>query len=89
MEVALPENVLAEAETLVQSAVHYWDKLGKVSTESFRQTFLQREGVLRPTASGWQLKVNRTGVDILFEFMPWGYGIVRLPWMRTLLSVDW
>lgn len=85
----LPDDVLAEAENLIQSAVHYWDKLGNVSTESFRYTFLNREGVLRPTSSGWLLKVNRTGVDILTEFMPWGYGIVRLPWMKTLLSVDW
>lgn len=89
LEVALPDTVLAEAENLIQSAVHYWDKLGKVSTESFRYTFLNREGVLRPSASGWVLKVNRTGVDILMEFMPWGYGIVRLPWMQTILSVDW
>lgn len=89
MEVSLPESTLEEAENLIQSAAHYWDKLGAVSTESFRYTFLHREGVLRPSASGWLLKVNRTGLDILMEFMPWGYGIVRLPWMRTILSVDW
>lgn len=89
MEVALPESTLEEAENLIQSAAHYWDKLGSVSTESFRYTFLQREGVMRPSASGWVLKVNRTGLDILMEFMPWGYGIVRLPWMKTILSVDW
>lgn len=89
LEVDLPENVLSESNGLVEAAIHYWPKLGQVSVEAFRETFLTRSGVLKASASGWQLKVERITLDILMEFMPWGIGVLRMPWMKTMLTVDW
>lgn len=80
---------LVEAEELIQSAIDYWEKLGKVNAEEFRNTFLVREGKLSPAGDGWNLKVERRSFDILLQFIPWGYGIIRFPWMDKMLHVDW
>lgn len=88
-EITFTQSQLAEAEELIQSAIDYWEKLGKVNTEEFRNTFLVREGKLSPAGDGWNLKVERRSFDILLQFIPWGYGIIRFPWMNKMLHVDW
>jgi hypothetical protein len=27
--------------------------------------------------------------DVLLSFLPWGYGIIKLPWLERPLFVDW
>lgn len=87
--VSFEQTQLDEAEDLLRSAIGYWEKLGKVSPEEFRDTFLAREGKLTPTGDGWHLKIERRSFDILLQFIPWGYGIIRFPWMAKMLHVDW
>lgn len=83
-----PEE-MAEGETLLKSAIAYWDKLGEVDPEQFRETFLRREGRLTWEGSGWNLKVDRQTYDVLLKFLPWSFGIVKFPWMEKMITVDW
>ncbi len=85
----LPEEMVNETDELVQAAVGYWSKLGQLSAADFRAAFVRREGRLKASGEGWQLKVDRQTLDILMEYLPWSIGVVRLPWMEHLLVVDW
>lgn len=82
-------SVLEEADTLLQAAIGYWNKIGNISPNDFRQAFILREGRLKDGGGSWQLKVERQTLDVLMEFLPWSIGVIRLPWMEQLLAVDW
>lgn len=74
---------------LLQSVTGYWPPLKNTSAEGLRKTFLQREGKLVRTATGWRLTVAQKTVDVLFGKLPWGFSTIRLPWMPAVLHVDW
>ena len=74
---------------LLDVAIDYWSALGKTSPEGLREAFLQRKGKLINRPSGWLLQVERTTIDVLVDRLPWGLGIVKLPWMRDFMTVEW
>ncbi len=78
-----------ECEALLTAVIANWSVLKQTSPEGLRQAFLQREGILRHNDSGWQLKVQRQPHDILLDFLPWSYSILKLPWMQDMMFVDW
>ncbi|MGA2822669.1 MAG: contractile injection system tape measure protein [Bacteroidales bacterium] len=78
-----------EYETLLKSVLGHWEPLHGTSIEGLRQTFLQREGKLTPTETGWKLRVEQKTVDILLDKLPWGYSTIKLPWMQDILNVEW
>lgn len=85
----ISEAERAEAETLLTALIQYWKILGTISTTDLRTTFLIREGRLSKNRDGWKLKVDRKAFDMLLNELPWGIGIIRLPWMETTVFVDW
>ncbi len=87
---ALPEAALAEGETLLQTAIDYWEVLKSTSPDGLREGFLQREGKLTRNEEGnWKLQVEQQTIDILLSRLPWGVSLVKLPWMADLLIVEW
>jgi hypothetical protein len=74
---------------LLKVAIDYWSALGNTSPEGLREGFLQRKGKLINRPSGWLLQVERTTIDVLVDRLPWGLGIVKLPWMGDFLTVEW
>jgi hypothetical protein len=85
----LPIEWLTAGEQLLQAVIRNWDKLGQSTPEALREGFLQRSGKLGRDSMGDHLRVEQRGVDVLLEFLPWGIGIVKLPWMKRLLRVEW
>jgi hypothetical protein len=79
----------AEASALLASVIEHWAVLKTTSAEGLRHTFLLRDGKLERQPHQWQLTVDRHGVDVLLESLPWGFSIVSLPWMPTPLFVSW
>lgn len=79
----------AEAETLLEVVVEHWGALGNASTDALREGFLQRAGKLQTHSLGRQLKIEQNTLDILLQQLPWGIGMIRLPWMHDLLTVEW
>jgi len=86
-------TISAEAQTegnfLLQAAIDHWGALGSSSPDGLREGFLQRAGKLERRQSRWFLQVERKTLDILLDRLPWGIGVVKLPWMEEVLHVKW
>lgn len=78
-----------ESEALLGAVVSHWSALKNTSTEGFRSAFLQRRGLLRKEDYGWRLNVERRPFDMLLDHLPWSIGIVKLPWMKKPIYVEW
>ena len=79
-----------EAANLLQNVVVRWTALKNSSPESVQKTFMQRDGILRREGhSGWKIIVERESVDVLLQKLPWGLSAFKLPWMSTLVNVEW
>jgi hypothetical protein len=86
----LAEAALAEGETMLQTVINYWDVLKSTSPDGLREGFLQRSGKLTSANDGnWKLQVEQQSIDILLGRLPWGLSMVTLPWMESLLIVEW
>ncbi|MFZ4699116.1 MAG: contractile injection system tape measure protein, partial [Candidatus Methylumidiphilus sp.] len=85
----LSEAEQTESAALIASATAHWKALKGTSPDGFRRAFLQRDGRLSRQESGWHLLVPRVGYDVLLDSLPWGIGLVMLPWMAEPLAVEW
>ena len=88
--IALTEIEIEEAEALLQAVIKHWDVLKNTGIDGLRGTFLLRSGKLSQREDGdWFLQVENKGFDILMAQLPWGIGMIKLPWMQRLLWVEW
>ncbi|WP_271769656.1 contractile injection system tape measure protein [Aquimarina algiphila] len=80
---------LNEARSLLKSVIQHWDALKNTSVDGLREGFINRSGKLLKTETGWQLYVEQKAQDILLQHLPWGIGMVKFPWMKELLQINW
>lgn len=85
----LTELEIEVTESLLRGLLANWDKLKSSSIDSLREGFLIRDGYLEQNAMGWQLEVDRKAMDILVDFIPWSYSLIKLSWMGMSLSTKW
>lgn len=85
----IDEELKSHAEELLGSVISQWSALKNTGIETFRHTFLQRTGKLTPVDNGLLLQVEPHAADILLGKLPWGIGIVKLPWMYQILYTEW
>jgi Contractile injection system tape measure protein len=78
-----------EAQSLLLAVIGHWSSLKNTSPDGFRQEFLQREGKLETRDSVFHLTVEQRSIDVLLPSLPWSFSIIRLPWMKGPLRVDW
>jgi len=79
-----------EAIALLNAVIGHWDVLRNTSPDGLRGTFLLRPGKVSWRDDGdWVLQVEPRSVDILLEQLPWGISMITLPWMDTMLWVEW
>jgi hypothetical protein len=78
-----------ECDSLLQSVIEHWTVLKQVSTASLQQTFFQRNGKLSFSNDRWLLQVEQKTEDVLLQFLPWSYSIIRYPWMHKPLFTEW
>lgn len=78
-----------ECVQLLNAVAANWTALKGTSGESMREAFFKREGVLEQQANGWNLKVEKTTIDILLDKLPWGISIIRMPWSEAMIFVNW
>lgn len=79
----------AEAAELLDACLAQWDKLGNTSRAGLQQNFLQRAGRLMKIDDRLRLDVEQSSIDVLLDYLPWGIGMVKLPWMKEILYVNW
>ena len=75
--------------TLLATMRANWPPLAQSSNGALREAFLQREGRLERTESGWSLQVESRVLDILLDQLPWGYFTIRHAWMPVPINVRW
>lgn len=78
-----------EVQNLLTAAIEQWEILKNSSPAALQGGFLQREGKLFFRGERWFLQVEKKPIDILLAHLPWTLSMVRLPWMKQLLSVEW
>lgn len=79
----------SEAESLLRSVISYWAILKNTSADGVRSAFLQRSALLAPSDEGWKMQVEHSAIDVLLGQLPWGFSIVKLPWMNKPLFTEW
>lgn len=85
----ITKNETEHCTEFLQAVIQNWASLKNTSVSGFREAFINRNGVLRKGDSGWTLTVERKTYDMLMEQLPWQMGLVKLPWMRKPMMVEW
>ncbi|MGZ8158744.1 MAG: contractile injection system tape measure protein [Methylobacter sp.] len=89
-DMALTDAEKEEAEALLEAVIRHWDVLRNTGINGLRGTFLLRSGKLSLRDDGdWLLQVESKSYDILLGQLPWGIGMIKLPWMWRMLWVEW
>jgi len=87
--IELSDRMKMEGDKLLRAAIGHWKALKSTSPAGLREGFLQRPGKLIPGSFENRLIVEAKSHDVLLSYLPWGYGILKLPWMQLPLVVDW
>lgn len=85
----LPSGYRKEADALLAAIIDNWKALRTTSITGFRQSFLKRDGLLTDNGPTWTLQVERKGHDVLLGSVPWGFSMIRFPWMQKPVVVEW
>jgi hypothetical protein len=87
--IRLTKKEIAESDMLLKSVIENWKALKNTSPEGFRESFIQRKGILIEAEQHWTLQVERKGFDLLLNTIPWGFNIIKLPWTKKHIRVEW
>ncbi|MEM9685290.1 MAG: contractile injection system tape measure protein [Bacteroidota bacterium] len=79
----------AAVRELLERVITEWGALKGSSPEVLQVNYLQREGKLTPRSDYWQLDLERQTADVLLDRLPWGIGVVKLPWMNHIVYTTW
>ncbi|WPO92594.1 contractile injection system tape measure protein [Chryseobacterium sp. HR92] len=79
----------SQAKNVIESVQHNWAPMKKSSAALLQNEFFQRPGKLVITDSDYTLIVERKTQDILLEKLSWGIGLVKLPWQKKFIFVNW
>jgi hypothetical protein len=85
----LSTEYLQEANDLLEAAIAQWSILKNTSASGLREGFLQRNGKLFTKNGNLWLQVEKHSIDILLDYLPWNLGIIKLPWLKDMLRVEW
>lgn len=79
----------AACDNLLRAVLTHWRALKSNSIEWMRGQFFLRAAKLERVDSNWRLTVERRVQDVLLDRLPWGGGVVGLPWMQGPVYVHW
>ena len=86
---ALTPDDHAEIAALLDAVREHWSALRGTAVDGLRLSFLQRRGLLAHGDGAWTLRMQSESFDMLLGLLPWSIALVRLPWMREPLVVEW
>ena len=87
--ISISDTESETAEGLLHAMINYWPAIGHSSVEGFRGNWLIREGLLNETEQQWELIVKRRSYDLLLNQAPFSYHLIKYPWMKKPLYVNW
>ena len=87
--IKLNDNEKKECNDLLYTVIKYWEALKGTSKEALQETFICRKAKLNFKEDHWLLQVEKNTMDILINRLPWGFSIIKLPWLKYLIHVEW
>ncbi|WP_114325456.1 contractile injection system tape measure protein [Candidatus Colwellia aromaticivorans] len=88
-ENSLTENEKALADTVLLSLKSHWSVLKNTSISTIRESFLQRSGMMKLDDEQCHLHIERKGIDVLIDQIPFSLSIIRLAWIKQPIIVTW
>ncbi|TSJ43012.1 hypothetical protein FO440_02135 [Mucilaginibacter corticis] len=88
-EVDIPQLMRDEADNMLLAVIRHWRALKNTSPGGLREGFLCRNGKLIESENPVRLIIEKKDMDVLLATLPWGIGVVKLPWMREPFYVEW
>ena len=80
---------LEMCDSLLNGVLKNWEKLNNSSIDALRETFLMREGILKPNELNYNLDIIKETFDMLLETIPWNISIIQTTFMENRINVDW
>jgi hypothetical protein len=74
---------------LIDAILKNWPVMSNTTPDGLRESFLQRKGFLITNEEGWLLNVEKKPFDMLIDTLPWGLSMIKFPWMKGVLRVNW
>ena len=88
-ENSLDKKEIAEADNVLLSLKSHWSVLKNSSFTSIRESFLQRAGMMKIYDEQCHISIERKGIDVLIDQIPFSLSIIRLPWIKQQIIVTW
>ncbi|GEM_PF-2980933 len=85
----LSEHTMEESGQLLREVIRLWPALKNSSPDGLRQLFIRRNGKLMQEEHHYTLLMERKAQDILLDKLSWNSSIVKIPWRKGLLYVEW
>lgn len=85
----LTEDVKDETELMIKQLISYWPELKNTSPDGLRDMFIKRDGKLFQKDNGYKLIVEPKVQDVLLDQLQWNISIVKMPWSKNLIFVEW
>lgn len=76
-------------DSLLNAVIANWKAVGHMSPDGLRGTYFVRNGTLETAGAADMLTVETKTFDILLDKLPWGYSMIKHPWMKKVLNVKW
>ncbi|MEP0264726.1 contractile injection system tape measure protein [Dokdonia sp.] len=88
-QVIITKKHKEQAHNLLNAVNENWGALKKSSHALLRNEFLQRLGKIEKNSSGITIVMEHKTQDILLRKLSWGMGLIRLPWKKDFIYVNW
>ena len=86
----LSDIELEMCDSLIEGVIKNWDKMANTSPQTFRETFLARNGVLnKKDSSNYSLHVEKKPYDIILTTIPWNIKRIQTLFMDNVINVEW
>mmetsp|Transcript_29734 Transcript_29734/g.39561 ORF Transcript_29734/g.39561 Transcript_29734/m.39561 type:complete len:500 (+) Transcript_29734:3923-5422(+) len=87
--VPLSNEIKEACHELLLAVLGHWKALKSQSIPLLRKEFLQRQGKLILKDTTPRIVIERGGVDILLDKLPWTISMLQLPWQKEMMYVEW
>ncbi len=78
-----------EVNAMLEACIANWEILKKTSIDGLRESFLQRKGKVELGMEKITVQVEKGSVDMLLDYLPWSLNMIKFPWLKQLIHVEW
>ncbi len=76
-------------DSLLKAVIANWKAVGQMSPDGLRGSYFVRSGKIEPAGGANVLTIEKKTYDILLDKLPWGFTVIKHPWMSKILNVKW